>query len=526
VTPTPEKGSGSFSLLPALTVLVPLGWLLATGLAGIDFGVYWDDGHTTAPVRQAVEHSRLLPGFYRYPGVSYWLTVAGAGLESLPALRAGARTWPELRAHLRLALETDAYILRLRKLFLFVSAAALVWVFLLALAWGRHWLEALLAASVLGTSWEAAYHLRWVAPDGVLMQFGALTMLCTIAALRGRRPRAWLSLAAVAAGLATGTKYPAGLLLVPVLLAAAAARRRGELPGACFGLLRPLVLFTVTYLLTTPGTLLEPRKFVEDVLYEMRHYRSGHPAHQIGAGPEHLWENLRWLALVLPSHSPLAAAAWSLLALVGTAALWRESRLRALIFLSFPVLYLLQMSSQRAMLVRNLLVLAPFLAVLAARGAAFLWRRGRSRAARGALAALVAVLVLVDTASLLHAARTIRERDPGRHVRDFDAYVRAHPAARFLASARIEAALAGLPGPSPPNVVTEPGRGYDRIAVYAREAFEAGRRIRVNAPLHAVWFGPWDVNVNYYPSWLGSDRILILERTRVEEWIRRASGGR
>jgi 4-amino-4-deoxy-L-arabinose transferase-like glycosyltransferase len=512
-------------LLLALTVLLPLGWLAGTGLAGVDFGFYWDDGRTTDPVRQAVEHSRLLPGFYRYPGVSYWLTVAGAGIESLPAIRAGARTWTELRDHLRPALGSPGYVLLLRKLFLLVSAAALVWTFLAALARGRHWIEALLAASILGCSWEVAYHLRWVAPDGVLMQFGALTLLCVIAALRHERPRAWIALAAVAAGLATGTKYPGGLLLVPVLLAAVAAHRRGALPGALSGLLRPLVLFTITYLLTTPGTLLEPAKFVEDVLYEMQHYRSGHSSHQIGAGPEHLLENLRYLALVLLSPAPLAAAFWSALALVGAAALWRESRLGALAFLSFPLLYLLQMSSQRAMLVRNLLVLAPFLALLAARGAAVLWRRCPGRAVRAAFGALVVGLVLVDAARLLHAARTIRAPDPARDLRELAAWARARPDTRFIFSDRLQAALARAGEPLPPNLVTEQGRPYDRIAFYALEAFEAGQQIHLNVPLHSVWFGPWDVNIDYYPSWLGSDRIVILEQTRVEMWVRRLRGG-
>jgi hypothetical protein len=33
------------------------------------------------------------------------------------------------------------------------------------------------------------------------------------------------------------------------------------------------------------------------------------------------------------------------------------------------------------------------------------------------------------------------------------------------------------------------------------------------------------VNIDYYPSWLGSDRIVILEQTRVEMWVRRLRGG-
>ena len=84
------------------------------------------------------------------------------------------------------------------------------------LAWGRPSTEALLGDLVLGLSWALAYHARWIAPDAVMPQFGALTMLSSMLAWWRPDQRIWLPLAAV--GLACGTKYAGGLLPMPVLL--------------------------------------------------------------------------------------------------------------------------------------------------------------------------------------------------------------------------------------------------------------------------------------------------------------------
>ena len=48
-----------------------------------------------------------------------------------------------------------------------------MWLYRLVLTWRGSRIEALLAASLLALSWEVSYHTRWVAPDGLLMQFSA-----------------------------------------------------------------------------------------------------------------------------------------------------------------------------------------------------------------------------------------------------------------------------------------------------------------------------------------------------------------
>lgn len=53
----------------------------------------------------------------------------------------------------------------------------------------------------------------------MLMQFATLTVLCALRALDTRR-QSWLIAAATTVAVGFGTKYPGGLFLLPVALAA------------------------------------------------------------------------------------------------------------------------------------------------------------------------------------------------------------------------------------------------------------------------------------------------------------------
>ncbi len=189
-------------------LLLPLIILVGTGIRGLDFGLHWDERPwQIGPVKSMVESRTLLPGYYDYPSFDYWLNL----LVLVPDVVTPQIPGESLREHLIHTLDSHAYLMRLRAIYLVITSLTLVWVYLLALEYRRSWLEALFAASVVAGSWEVAYHARWVATDGILMQFAALTVLLAARALK-RRSRSWLVAAAVAAGLGFGTKYPGGLL--------------------------------------------------------------------------------------------------------------------------------------------------------------------------------------------------------------------------------------------------------------------------------------------------------------------------
>jgi hypothetical protein len=517
---TPTRRRSWLALLP---VLLPLSWFLFTGARGIDFGVHWDE-HRQLPVLQRMhDEGTLLPGNYWYGSVIHLLGAATAAPELASGWEnaaAGEEAEAEADAAFARFLASDAFRFRLRTVFLVVTGLGIVWLYLAALAAGGSVWMALAAACWLGLSWEFAYHARWPLPDGVTTQFAALTLLGLVLASR-RASQAWLLFAALAAGLATGTKYPAGMLLVPVLLSAWFVGR-GAAPVARLRLFAVAgFVFAASYLVTTPGTLLEPARFWEDVSLMVNWYgERGHGVYTVVPGWEHATREAEYVGLVLFSRWPVAAALGIAFALVGVGALLRSRPSLALVLLAFPLLHLVYMSTQKAMIVRNLLPIAPFLAFFVARGIAALWGGVRTRGARGLLAVVAVGPLLANGAWLSVAADSVAHRhDEARFLREMTAHVEARAEQLFHLSPRVAADLATFGIDRPKNAVTGGGTdgAPDRFVLYASDAGGYWALPSNRRRLTETWFGPYEVNYDYYTSWWGDDRILVLDPERLSE---------
>jgi 4-amino-4-deoxy-L-arabinose transferase-like glycosyltransferase len=518
-------------LLRHASVLLPLVLLIGTGLRGLDFGLHWDERPwQIGPVKQMVRSGTLLPGYYTYPSFDYWLNL----LVLAPDAAASPAAEENLREHLLRALDSPAYLLRLRAVYLLITSLSLVWVYLLVLQLRGSWLEALFAASLLACSWEVAYHLRWVATDGMLMQFAALTGLLAVHALKSRRD-SWLMAAAAAAGLGCGTKYPGGLLVLPVVLAglfgAPGCTRRVKVVR----FMKVATVFALVYLAVTPGTILQPVKFAHGVLYELTHYATGHGGHTVGRGLEHMQRLLMYFATVLFSPYLAIALLMFALAIIGTAGVIARDWRQGAVFVVFPLAYMLYFSTQGTMVVRNLLAMAPFWAIAAARGAGMLGQflernRFESTAqlprpafARAVWVGLLCVTVGLNTSWLIASAESIVSRHTDRFVREASQYVRTHPDTKFLLSPRIKRDLIVV-GPSPQNITDDPGEAH-AFVLYAREGmlrwhdWPANRR-----GLTQACFGPREVNFDMYPNWWGDDRIVVIDRLRATEIGLRIAG--
>lgn len=493
-----------------LLVFVPLAVFVGTGMRGLDFGFHWDEGYHVATLTRAIERGTLLPGEFRYPSVSHWLCVAGLA----PELLRETGSEPPLRQRLLEALQGQEYLLRIRSIFLGVSSLALIPVFALVWCWRQRRLEAFLAAALLGGSWEVAYHSRWVAPDAVLMTFAASTLLGSMLACLAPERRWPLAWAAVSAGVACGTKWPAGLLLLPVLLAARFRLPEGSRHATLRAWLGVSGAFGLAYLVTTPGTLLDAGTVLDALAMQQGRYASGHLGHTVGRGPEHLLRVLEYFSLSFFSRFPIVSLLLFAASIAGAVSLVRESRRLAWVFGSFPLAYLLFFSAYPVMIPRNYLVLAPFMALLAARGIVVLVEGLPQGALRGAALAGVGGMLLLDAAWLVHAGESIRVDDRSVFVRELAAYLDAHPDRSYAASATILRHLRQVDGRSRPNVGLRPLQEVDDVIFYASEAYGHIVGLRPRHDLTRAVFGPLEVNFNYYPSWLGEDRIVVMPASR------------
>jgi hypothetical protein len=509
----------------ARTPLRTVAWLLpgvalftlffVTGLRGLDFGFHWDEAEgQIRPAREMLARGVLLPQTspysYNYPGLSRWMVLwptLPAGLRA--AVETGADT-ARVQAAMLAALDAPGFLLTLRRMFLFVTSLSVLWVYGAALALRFPWWAALSAASGVGLSWEFAYHARFVATDGVLAQMAALVLFFLALFVRSGRA-GWLRLAAVAAGLATGTKYPGAFVMLPVLMASLwiAAPRGLVAKGARVAELSALAL--ATYLVTTPGTLLDPFRFVGELRFISTYYsRSSHGGYTVASGATHARLVLEYLGLsyFAPYH---AVAALELALTLGGAWFWlRADRRTGALVVALPVVFLSYFCAKyRLVTVRNYLFVAPFLALLLGRAVAELGQRVSGTPLRRLLAVALGAVHLTQAVWLVRAGESIRRTSPKRSVREALAYVAARPDTRFRVSGKVAALASELGLALPPNARRD-GRA-EHVVFFGASEGPGPWSWKTNDPwLTEAVFGPREVNVNWYASWSGHDHVLVM----------------
>jgi len=483
----------------------------------------------------------LLPHRYNYPSLGFALSMAALAPEAVASIGAENGFGPSFRAkalellpsggeeEAKASLQREgpakSFLLRLRGLFLLACALAVLWVHLTVLARGGSALEALLASSLLGLSFEVAYHLRWVAPDGLLMEAGALTLLFATLGLRRARAQPWVLAAAVAAGLGCASKYPGGLLLIPASLAAlhlgleggrfsAQGLRRGAL-----WVLAVVVLFAAVFALVTPGMLLDSDRFWADVKFERSHYtQGGHGLHTVTAGWEHLILILCYLGSQGLSHSPLLAVGLSLLALLGAWRLWVEDRWSAALLTLLPLAHLAYMSSVQVFLVRNLILLLPFMALLAARGGAWLLEKSPADKRVGLAGVLLTALYLTNGSMLIGAAGSIGASWPDQALRELAADLREHSGEQVYLTPSIRQALSDLGlDQGLDHLAEEMSPSVSSVVVHRRNEIGGGENMSWGFhPDFIDWYGAREINLAYYPTW-PADKLVWISTQALDE---------
>jgi hypothetical protein len=522
-------------------LLIPLALLLWTGNRGIDFGRHWDQSLILNNIQTSLRTRILLPtgtcnyerpglagGNYEYPSLLYWI---GMGMTVPQTLHDGVDLATRQPTDF---VNSKLFTIRFRQACLAISSLSIVWVFFLGKRVTGHWLGGFLAACFLAGSWEFTYHARWIAPDVIMSQFAAMCLLLCIAAcgfadrtalgskeddsaepnhlIREAASGKKILLAAAIAGLATGTKYPAGLLILPVLTAGWFARPRNS---GWLWLAKLIVIQLIVFLITTPGAILQPWNFFAWLKFNQYHYGTlGHFGHTILNHTAHLLAMLQYLSLVLFSHYAQIAAMIAVFSVLGVIAVFRRSWRVGVILLPFPILYVAFFSQQIVMIVRNLMVLAPFLAVFAAAGVVMIFDLLRRLPGRAGVAAATLFIVVVCAAIaanfgwLIYASSSMTERHTTAwQVNQASAYLSNHSDLRVFPS---DAAAAALALPIIPARSTAPN--HDVILAFAQEDTDQNNMWCWPANLRDLTlttFGPEEVNFNYYPNWMDNRLVLL-----------------
>ena len=486
----------------ALAVVITIafaGLFLWCAISTVRFGKHWDEWKIIEGVQATITSGVLLPAGYNWPSLTYLIALF-TSLANIPAvLEAGSVA--AAKAQLADIVGSPTFTHQLRTVFAVLTASTGLFAILAARAIGISWLAASISGAVVLSSFQVLYHSRWIAPDSLVMLACAMTLAAALRAARDQR-RLPLLLAAVAAGLATAAKYPAGcLLLLPLMVAA-----RG--PAALVRVTVVLAVFTATYLMITPGTIFDFERFVADVLFEIDHYnRLGHGGYTVEAGWSHFIGILDFIAFRLASPLAIVSIVVLTAAIAGEVVVWRVNRQAAALLIAVPLLYIVYMATNRVLIVRNLLILVPFIAILVAVAVDKFAHLFRSATVRVAIPVAAAILLAFNWPTFLLAAWSMHDLDVESWRKSIADYVAEHPGKRFAVSPRVAALLLERPERRPAVTVYPPERSDAYIYVLG----EHHARIANRRNAYRVIAGPNDVDLDYYPTWLGLERVVVVD---------------
>jgi hypothetical protein len=492
---------------------------------GVDYGTQWDQNNIKGHVNKFVRTGNILPGEYIYPPGSAYIASTTVLPYTAPLLLRYGLNWAPTQRHLLSEVLNEPnlpFLLNLRRVFAFTTMLGILWTGLAASQRDR--LAGLVAAAVLAFSWELIYHSRTVHPDGPTMQFVALAILLGMLAFYKRapfKPQTWLALAAVAAAAATATKYTAGISLFIVLaLAYGALQKENTFTGKQLTLrLAALALvFVLAFIALVPGVLMETQIFIQNLGRAQEIYATGHGLQTVNAGWDYLQRVLLYLFQAAFSYNRVLAGLIPTLALLGAYSLiaHREKgeRWLALALAGVPLLYILFLITHRVLIIRNLLLIFPNIAILSGFGFRHLVNSLRSSALVWRLAPVAALLVLlgVNAQWIAHTAWTMQMRNSpifadqalAAIAQRGDQRVYITPAALVLLEDR----------ELPPNAVVQ-FTGDEDLVLFAyrgdtHDEEEGSWPINYPGSSPEI-FGPREINFDWYAHWPGAERFVLAD---------------
>ena len=414
------------ALLLAVLVLA-----LALRLKGVTYGLPYSfvnaDESIVVPKAFQAARGQLNPQFFFYPSLYFYLVAAVYVLA--------APVWwllgnGNLLGTTSFVTDPGAHFLLGRLLSVATGTASVYLLYRLGRdAFGRP--AGLIAALLLAAAPLHVAYSHMAVTDVTAVAFSLLALVLLQLAATGAEQarsavatRRLLILGAVAAGLATSTKYNLGMLMLPATIGAVyacrpeAARRIAEGARRAFVwmhllTLRVYVPMAAAFLLASPFVVLDAPRFLSDFARQNRIMDRG------WLGFEHagngFWYN------VTPN---LTGAVGIVLVLLGAAglgwALWRRTRLDVMVA-PYTIVYFVYIGTWKALADRYLLVIVPLLILLAARfcvDLVALWPRRRRVVAPLVAAVLVAAFVLPLASSIAYD-RTLSGADTREVAREW-----------------------------------------------------------------------------------------------------------
>ena len=491
----------------SMLLISVLAFYIIFGLKGVDFGEHWDESKIITSVNNTFIRGIFLPGWYNYPSLLYDLSVLFSVFCKfiLVSFKIQSPTFslPTHDNH-----EIQSLTLTLRSCFFLFSTIANLAIYLSCRTIGISRPLALSTVIISLCSFQVFYHSRWLAPDTLLYVAGSLNILAGLYALRNPSQLGVL-ITTCAASIACSAKYPGGIfILIPAFLI---CKQKGDFKQFII----TLFLFFTFFVFLTPGILAEPIRFFWHIKYEIFHYSvGGHGTLTINKGWTHLFRMLDFLTFRATSSSWAASLVIMLLTIIGGRSTLKNQPSIILILCVLPFTYILYFSAQKVMIVRNLLVILPFMYVLLGAGMQYLSSQiGHLKTLLLALFGTV-YLLMCSTQTFLESTMSLKNSiSDSKNLINF---IESEKNSNIVLSKQVNDILKHK------IFSIFPSRNSSKtdVLIYVLGEFQSPAK-KTELPeywgnlankrgVYTVLAGPNEIDLDYYPMWSGKKRIVMV----------------
>ena len=340
--------------------LVVFSVLLSHISGALPYSSHIDEGSILRPASKMVTTGNFHPGKLQKPSLPRYLAATGLAVGFIrsameegsapPNIQQTQYRIPATRIYSNLTMVETAKQL-------FAAIAVIVLAMTGVIAWRiTRRPEAMIIAPVILVSSDLFFQLSWqyVNYDIVGTCFVVLTVASCLSMTTHSSVARSAVVPAVWAGLAAASKYPLGLVFLPVL-AGIWMYQKGDRRVLSLGL--ALVTVCVSFLAAAPFTVLDLPAFLNDFAREVWHYGvGGHTGFESEPGLT------QFMNYVTHFTTEFGVGAAVLVAVGSVMALRRDWR-RGVLFLVFPILLLTLLADQKVIFTRNALPVHPLYAV-------------------------------------------------------------------------------------------------------------------------------------------------------------------
>lgn len=351
-------------IISVSTLIIILSFFSYFGMLSANWGFdFSDEILLYNTIAQSIKDRLLLPGWYNYPSLTYSISLISTlfyflfeNFNEITSIKNEA----ELKLYFTNLLDNSyiPVITYLRKIFIIISIFTAFFVYISCRLLNIRFSFSILSSALVLSSFPIFYHSRWVAPDTLLMISG-ISILTIFLWTRKNISFERIAVLSIISGIALSAKYPGGIFLIYPLIIANINKFSFKKN------LYVIFIFCLTFYFITPGSIIQFYQFYADVNFEIFHYSEmGHFWHTINPGLEHFNRIIQFYAMKAFSSNILISLLFFILSCLGSFFLLRKDKLNFFAISFIPLFYVIYFSSMKVMIVRNLIVLIPFLAVL------------------------------------------------------------------------------------------------------------------------------------------------------------------